>query len=91
MSVAESIKKKLVDAFNPVHLEIVDESHLHAGHSSAPEGGERHFRVIITATVFEGQTQIFRQRRVYNILADEMAGPVHALSLSTLTPDEAKK
>ena len=89
MSVAESIKK-LVDAFNPVHLEIVDESHLHAGHSSAPEGGESHFRVIITATEFEGE-QIFRQRRVYNILADEMAGPVHALSLSTLTPDEAKK
>ena len=91
MSVAALIEKKLEAALEPVRLEIVDESHLHAGHAHAPEGGESHFHVTVAAAAFEGKTQVARQRKVYQILADELAGPVHALSLSTLTPDEAER
>lgn len=89
MSVAESIERKLNAGLTPVKLEIVDESHLHAGHAGAREGGESHFRVMIVAEAFENQNRVARQRRVYEILADELAGPVHALALRTLTPDEA--
>ncbi len=91
MSVAALIEKKLEAALEPVRLKIVDESHLHAGHANAPEGGESHFHVTIAADAFVGQNQISRQRKVYEILADELAGPVHALSLSTLTPDEVEQ
>ena len=91
MSVAALIEKKLEAALEPVRLEIVDESHLHAGHANAPEGGESHFHVTVAAAAFEGQNLVSRQRKVYEILADELAGPIHALSLSTLTPDEVEQ
>ena len=91
MSVAALIEKKLEAALEPIRLEIVDESHLHVGHLNAPKGGESHFHVTIAAAAFEGQNQVSRQRKVYEILADELAGPVHALSLSTLTPDEEEQ
>ena len=88
MRVADVIKRKLDAALAPEALEIVDESHLHAGHAGARPGGESHFRVRIVATAFTGQSRIARQRRVYEILAAELAGDVHALSLVTLAPGE---
>ena len=87
MGVAETIRGKLEEAFRPARLEIVDESHLHLGHASAPEGGESHFRVEIAAAAFAGKTRVERQRMVYACLAEELAGPVHALSLSASAPD----
>ena len=89
MSVAETIRAKLTEALSPAQLEIVDESHLHAGHASAPEGGESHFRVAIVASAFEGQSRVARQRLVYGALSDELAGPVHALAITALAPGEA--
>ncbi|MEJ2119969.1 MAG: BolA family transcriptional regulator [Alphaproteobacteria bacterium] len=89
MSVAETIRTKLTEALSPAQLEIVDESHLHAGHASAPEGGESHFRVAIVASAFEGQSRVARQRLVYGALSDELAGPVHALAVTALAPGEA--
>jgi len=83
------MRAKLVAALAPEHLEIVDESALHAGHAGARPGGETHFRVEIVAAAFAGYGRLARQRRVYEILKEELAGGVHALSLSTLTPDEA--
>ncbi len=89
MGVAETIRGKLEEAFRPVHLEIVDESHLHLGHAGAPDGGESHFRVEITAAAFAGRSRVERQRLVYACLADELAGPVHALSVAARPPADA--
>ncbi len=86
MSVAEIIRTKLVAALQPAHLVIKDESHLHAGHAGARPGGESHFRVLVVSPLFEGQPQVARQRAVNAALKDELAGPVHALALKTLTP-----
>lgn len=89
MGVAETIRGKLEEAFRPVHLEIVDQSHLHLGHAGAPDGGESHFRVEITSAAFAGTSRVERQRLVYACLADELAGPVHALSLAAQAPADA--
>ena len=89
MTVAATIESKLRAALTPSALAVVDESHLHAGHAGARPGGESHFRVEVVAAAFEGQSRLARQRRVHEILADELAGPVHALSVRALTPGEA--
>ena len=89
MSVAATIEGKLKGAFEPITLEIVDESHLHKGHAGAPEGGESHFRVKIVSELFEGKNRVERQREVNAVLKDELTGPVHALSIQALTPGEA--
>lgn len=89
MSVAENIKTKLTAKLEPAQLEIIDESHQHAGHAGAREGGESHFRVNIVAEAFNGLNRVARQRMIYEILAEDLAGPIHALTLSTKTPAEA--
>ena len=86
--VIERLRAKLTQALHPIRLDIVDESHRHAGHAGSRPGGESHFRVRIVAAAFEGQSRVSRQRRVYGILAQELAGPVHALALTALTPEE---
>ncbi|MBI1366862.1 MAG: BolA/IbaG family iron-sulfur metabolism protein [Alphaproteobacteria bacterium] len=88
MSVAEIIRRKLEAAFGPARIEVRDESHLHKGHAGAREGGESHFRVTIVSTAFEGMSRIARQRAVNTALKDELAGPVHALAMTALTPCE---
>lgn len=88
MSVAERIRSRLVVALAPQRLVIKDESHLHAGHVGARAGGESHFRVLIVSSAFDGQTPVTRQRAVNAALKDELAGPVHALAMKTLTPAE---
>ena len=88
MLVAETIEKKLRDAFTPKHLDIEDQSHLHAGHAGAREGGQSHFNVDIVADAFAGKSRLERQRMIYAILAEELKGPIHALSLSARTPAE---
>ena len=89
MSVAATIERKLNAAFAPKVLEIVDESHLHRGHAGAPEGGESHFRVKVVSSFFEGKNRVERQRQVNHALAEELAGPVHALSIQASAPSEA--
>jgi BolA protein len=89
MTVRETMRRKLVDALAPVALEIVDDSHLHAGHAGHRGGGESHFSVRIVAARFAGLSRVERQRLVYGILAEELAGPVHALALSVAAPGEA--
>ncbi len=86
--VEQTIRKKLTEAFSPQQLEIVDDSARHAGHSGATPGGESHFNVVIVAAAFEGRSRVQRQRDVYAALAEELAGPVHALSVKTLSPRE---
>ena len=91
MTVAETIRRKLTDRFAPVRLDIVDESHRHAGHPGARPEGETHFAVTIVSPAFAGLNRVARQRLVYAILADELATRVHALSLTTLAPDEGQR
>ena len=89
MGVAQTLREKLTRALAPERLEIIDESHLHAGHAGAREGGESHFRIDVVSAAFAGRARIARHRLVHDILAEEIAGPVHALSLTARTPDEA--
>jgi BolA protein len=88
MSVADRIRGKLTERFSPSRLEISDESHRHAGHAGARPEGETHFSVTIVAAAFIGLSRIARQRLVYQTLAEELATRIHALSLTTLVPDE---
>jgi BolA protein len=88
MGTATKIHEKLTDGLDPVRLEIIDESHLHAGHVGARPEGETHFRVLVVSDAFVGQNRVARQRMVYGLLAEELAANVHALSLTTLTPEE---
>jgi len=88
MTVKTDIEKKLGEGLKPRRLTIVDESHRHAGHAGARPGGESHFRVEVVSTAFAGLTRVARQRLVYGLLAEELKGPIHALALSTLTPEE---
>ena len=88
MTVKSAIEKKLGEGLKPRRLTIVDESSRHAGHAGAREGGESHFRVEVVSTAFTGLTRVARQRLVYGLLAEELKGPIQALALSTLTPEE---
>jgi BolA protein len=88
MPVADTIRRKLVARFAPVRLDIVDESHRHAGHAGARPEGETHFAVTIVAAAFAGRNRVERQRLVYDALAEELRTRVHALSLSARTPAE---
>lgn len=83
---AERIERKLRMAFQPETLSVVDESEQHRGHGGWREGGETHFRVEITAKAFAGKSRVERQREVYQVLAEELAGQVHALALSANAP-----
>jgi BolA protein len=91
MTVAATIRQKLNEAFAPSELVVEDDSARHAGHSGAQPGGETHFNVKIVSLAFAGVSRVERQRRVYATLSAEMNAPVHALALTTLTPDEAAR
>jgi BolA family transcriptional regulator, general stress-responsive regulator len=79
------IEAKLRERLAAAHVEVVDESHLHAGHAGA-RGGGGHFRALVVSSRFEGLASLAAQRLVYDVLSDEMA-EIHALSIRTLTPE----
>ena len=81
------IESRLREALEADHVTVVDESHLHAGHEGAREGGG-HFRALVVSGRFEGKTAVERQRLVYAALAEEMGREIHALSMQTLTPTQ---
>jgi BolA protein len=80
------IEAKLRQRLAAAHVEVVDESHLHAGHAGA-RGGGGHFRALVVSSRFEGLSALAAQRLVYDALSDEMGGEIHALSIRTLTPE----
>jgi len=88
MSVSDTLRAKLEATFTPELLEIVDESELHRGHGGWREGGETHYRLHMIAAAFSGQGRLARQRAVNRALAEELAGPVHALSMELHAPGE---
>jgi BolA protein len=88
MIIEQTITQKLNQRFQPEHLEIINESYMHA----VPPGSESHFKVVVVSNAFEGERLVRRHQMVNEILADELAGQVHALAMQTLTSEEwAKK
>lgn len=85
----ERIRNLLTAAFNPVALEVRDDSDLHIGHPGNPDGaGQSHYTVTMTAAAFAGQSRVRRSRLVHEALAPEFAGGLHALSLDLSAPGE---
>lgn len=82
MQMEKRIRAKLIKAFAPASLDVIDESEAHKGHSGYREGGETHFRVVIKAAAFNGQTRVAQHRMVNATLADEFHDGVHALALT---------
>ncbi|MGV3593343.1 MAG: BolA family protein [Gammaproteobacteria bacterium] len=78
-----SIEQKVVAALQPTHLELHNESHMHAGPRT-----DSHFKLVAVATAFEGLSKVKRHQLVYGLVAEELAGPVHALALHLYTPAE---
>ena len=84
MSVQERIEGKLRASLTPVHLQVINESHMH----SVPPGSESHFKLVVVAATFEAESRVRRQQAIHRILRKELAGGVHALTMQTLTPAE---
>ena len=87
MSTRDIITEKLVSRFQPIHLEVIDESDRHRGHSGWREAGETHFRVRIATRQFVGMTRLAQHRLVMAALEAELNGGVHALAVEILPPD----
>jgi BolA protein len=81
MATADMITQKLVAAFQPETIDVQDVSHQHAGHAGWREGGGTHFEVTMRAAVFAGKSRLQRHRLVNDVLADDLAGSIHALQL----------
>jgi BolA protein len=86
--VKERIEDKLTSAFAPESLQVIDESHLHAGHAGHRPGGESHFRVYLVAPAFAGKSRLERHRMVNQALAAELEESVHALAVHAAAPGE---
>lgn len=86
--VRRRIEDRLKTALAPLELDIIDDSASHAGHAGARAGGESHFTVDIVSEAFAGLSRIARHRLVNQALAEELAGPVHALVIRARAPGE---
>ena len=82
--VLQALHFKLAAAFDPEVLDVINESHLHA----VPAGSEQHFKVVIVSDRFESESRLSRHRSVHAVLAEEITGGVHALSIDAFTPME---
>jgi BolA protein len=91
MTIADDMRRKLTASLAPLELVVEDESARHAGHAGARPGGETHFRVRIVSPAFDGLSRIARQRRVHEILSEELHARVHALSIDARAPEETQK
>ena len=87
-AVLDRMEVKLRDAFSPELLEIEDQSEQHRGHGGFQDGGETHFHVRIISAKFANENRVNRQRSIYATLAEEIAGPIHALSIEARAPGE---
>lgn len=88
MSVETSIREKLTQALQPTRLDVINESHLHAGHRGSPGTGESHFRVLIVSSAFAGRSRVDRHRLVNDALVAELKAGVHALAIKAYAPGE---
>ncbi len=83
MTVAENMLHKITQALDPVHVDLVNESHMHAGPAT-----DSHFKLVVVSNIFEGKSRVRRHQTLYQLLAEDLAGPVHALALHAYTPAE---
>ena len=82
--IQKNLEQKLKEAYSPSEFELLNESHQH----SVPENSETHFKLFMVSERFEGLSRVARQREVFQVVSEELAGPVHAFSLRLLTPLE---
>ena len=84
MTVQQTIEEKIASSLTPLHLEVINESHMH----NVPPGSESHFKVVVVAEAFDGMPRVQRHQKVNGILDAELKDGVHALSMQTMTPAE---
>lgn len=84
MGIQQRIEAKLKERLDPSHLEVINESHMH----NVPKGSETHFKVVVVSTLFDGVPPVKRHQLVYGALADEMKAGVHALAITSRSPEE---
>ena len=84
MTIETDIRNKLETALQPQHLEVINESNNH----NVPPGSESHFKLVVVTPEFDSKNLLARHRIINKLLAAELAGPVHALALHTMTPTE---
>lgn len=91
MTKEATIREKLMLGLEPTRLDVINESELHAGHRSSPGTGDSHYRIVVVAPRFAGQSRLARHRLINELLADELAGGIHALAVHAFAPDEPIK
>lgn len=82
--VQDALTRKISAGIAAEHLDIVNESHMH----SVPPNSETHFKVVVASDAFAGKRPVARHQMIYDLVREELAGPVHALALHTYTPEE---
>ena len=87
MTIAQLINDKIVDEFQPIYLDVINESDNH----NVPAGSESHFKLVVVSDAFQNTSLIQRHRSINKLLAEQLAGAIHALSLHTHTPEEWEK
>ena len=88
MSAEAQIRERLMLALEPVRLDVINESEMHAGHRGSPGTGESHFRLLVVSAKFAGVSRVARHRMVNSALGDLMAGRVHAMAIAAHAPGE---
>lgn len=84
MSTQHTIEQKITRELDPLHLEVLNESHMH----NVPPGSESHFKVTVVSEKFDGYMLVNRHRMVNEALSEELKGEIHALAMHTMTPEE---
>ena len=82
----DALEERIREALEATHVEVIDESHLHAGHAGARDGGQ-HFRAVIVSKKFAGLNRVRSQQLVYQSVEQWMGKEIHALSMKTFTPE----
>ena len=85
----ESVLRERLVGLKPLRLELIDDSAKHAGHAGARSGGG-HYRLLIVSAEFSGKSTLIRHRMIYDALGELMRSKIHALSIQSLTPEEAQ-
>jgi BolA protein len=82
----ETLLRERLAPLDPLRFELADDSHLHAGHAGAREGG--HYRLLLVSTAFAGKNTVARHRAVFSLVGDLMRTRIHALGIKALAPEE---
>ncbi len=89
MLIESQMREALFVALEPIRLDLVNESHLHAGHAGSPGTGESHFRLLLVSPRFVGRSRVDRHRLVNDALGDLLRHKIHALAIAAYAPGES--